>query len=211
MKLYGALLSPYVRKVALVCEVKGIDYEVVPFRGRDGHYPEFQAASPLLKIPAIDDDGFTLADSSAIVHYLEAKHPAPPVIPADPQLRGRVIWFEELMDSELAVAGLKVLFNRFVSPVLFKRPGNEEIAAQGEAELPRGLDYLEQAVPDAGWLVGDDFTLADISAASILRTLVQVDLGPSESRPRTLAWYRRVQAHPAWAAVAAVEDAPRGR
>lgn len=209
MKLYGALLSPFVRKVAVVCEAKGLPWELCAFRDRDGFFPEFVAASPFLRIPAIDDDGYTLADSTAIVHYLEAKHPDRPMLPADPQARGRVMWFEELMDSELAPAGLKVLFNRYVGPVLFKQPGNEAIAAEGEAQLPRGLDYLEGIVPDEGWLVGEDLTLADISAASILRSLVLVNLGPSEDRPRTLAWYRRVQAHPAWAAVAAIEDAPR--
>ncbi|MFC3174768.1 glutathione S-transferase family protein [Novosphingobium bradum] len=209
MKLYGALLSPFVRKVAVVCAVKGIAYELRPFRNRDGFLPEFLAASPFGRIPAIDDDGFVLADSSAIVHYIEAKWPQPPVIPADPQLRGRAMWFEELMDAELSPAGLKVLFNRYVGPVLRKVPGDEALAREGEAQLPRGLDYLEQVVPDEGWLVGDSFTVADISVAAILCSLVTVGLGPSAARPRTLAWYRRVEAHPAWAAVAATEDAAR--
>ena len=205
MILYGALLSPFVRKVAVVCEAKGLPYELRAFRTRERFDPGFAAASPFLRIPAIDDDGYTLADSSAIVHYLEAKHPAAPVIPAEPQARGRVMWFEELMDSELAPAGLKVLFNRFVNPVILKQSGNEAVAAEGAAQLPRGLDYLEHAVPEDGWLVGDQFTLADISAAAILRSLAVVDFGPSAERPRTQSWYRRVEAHPAWAAVAARE------
>jgi len=209
MKIYGDLLSPFVRKVALVCEAKGLEWQIVPFRNRDGYAPGFQECSPFLKVPAIDDDGYKLADSSAIVHYLEAKHPEPALIPADPRLRGRVMWYEELMDSELATAGLKVLFNRFVGPVLLKIPGNEAVAAEGEAQLPRGLDHLEQAVSGDSWLVGDQFSLADISVASILRSLTIVKLGPSEARPRTLAWYRRVETHPAWAAVEAVGAAQR--
>lgn len=208
MKLYGALLSPFVRKVAVVAQLKGIAWELAPFRSGGGMSPEFVAASPLLKMPAIDDDGYTLADSTAICLYLDARYPEHRVVPADPQLLGRTMWFEELMDAGIAPSGLKVLFNRFVSPVLYKKPGDEAVAAAGEAELPRFLDYLEQAVPADGWLVGDQFTLADISVASILRTLTVVKLGPSDARPRTLAWYQRVQAHPAWAAVAAIEDAP---
>lgn len=210
MKIYGTLLSPYVRKVAVVAQMKGLAWEMTPFRSRtEGHLPEFRAASPFLRIPAIDDDGYLLADSTAIVHYLDARQPVPPLLPADPRQRGRAVWFEELMDSELAPAGLKVLFNRFVSPVIFRQPGNEARAAEGEAELQRGLDYLEAEVPNEGWLAGPEFSLGDIACASILRSLVHVDLGPADSRPRTLAWYRRVQAHPAWAAVAAIEDAPR--
>lgn len=208
MKLYGALLSPFVRKVAVVAQFKGIAWELTPFRSAGGMDPAFAEASPLLKMPAIDDDGYTLADSTAICLYLDAKYPEHRVIPTDPQALGRTMWFEELMDAGIAPCGLKVLFHRFVSPMLYKKPGNEDVAREGEAELPRFLDYLEQVVPADGWLVGDGFTLADISVASILRTLTLVKLGPSEERPRTLAWYKRVQAHPAWAAVAAIEDAP---
>src|SRR3546814_14340546 len=64
--------------------------------------PGFRAASPLGKMPAMDDDGFLLADSSAIIQYVEAKYPEPALIPADPQERGRVIWWEEFGDTVFA-------------------------------------------------------------------------------------------------------------
>lgn len=206
MKLYGALLSPFVRKVALVAQEKGIAYELTPFRNRDGLDPTFLAASPFNKIPAIEDDGYMLADSTAIVSYLDAKYPANPLIPADPQLRGKVMWFDEFVDTIHCVAGLKILFHRFVGPKILKVPVNEAIALEGEAEMPRICDYIESVVPDEGWLLGE-FTLADYSVASILRTLTVVGFGPSDAYPKTLAWYERVRARPAWQAVAAIEDA----
>lgn len=206
MKLYGALLSPYVRKVAVICEEKGISWDLA--RGGPGSTdPEFLAASPLGKIPAIDDDGFTLADSSAIAFYLQAKHPQPCLLPADPQARGKTVFWDEFADTVLGTSGLKILFNRLVGPKLLKVGGDEAIALQGEAELPRWLDWLETQVPAQGWLLGDAFTLADIAVASTMRTLAYVGHGvDAAQRPQIAAWYGRVVARPAWAAVAERED-----
>ncbi|WP_298200142.1 glutathione S-transferase family protein [Novosphingobium sp.] len=209
MKLYGALLSPFVRKVALVATEKGLDWTLVgsPPGGEDA---EFRRASPFGKIPAIDDDGFLLADSTAIVAYLEAKCPAPAVLPADPQLRGRAVWFDEFADTILMGAGLKVLFHRLVGPKLLKRPYDPAVADQGEAELPPILAWLESVVPAEGWLLGGTFSLADYAVASALRSLQPVGWGRNaEAYPATAAWYDRVAARPAWQAVAAIEDARR--
>lgn len=211
MKLYGALLSPYVRKVAVFATEKGISYDFV--QGSPGSPdPAFVAASPFGKIPAIEDDGFTLADSTAIALYLDARYPQVPLVPEDPQLRGRAIFLDEFADTLLAGSGLKVLFNRLVGPKLLRVGGDEAVALQGEAELPRWFDWLENTVPDDGWLLGDMFSLADISVASVLRTLVYVKhpVDPAV-RPRTAAWYARVTARPAWASVAAQEDVTASR
>lgn len=205
MKLYGAVLSPFVRKVALIAEEKGLDYELRPFRTREGYLPEFLACSPFRKIPAIDDGGFTLCDSTAIALYLDAKYPLPALIPSAPEAQGRVMWFDEFTDTILAASGLKILFHRVVGPKMLKVGGDEAIALEGEAELPPLLDWLESVVPAEGWLVGSNFSLADISVAAMLRTLSLVGHGPAPARPRTKAWYERVVARPAWQAVLALE------
>jgi glutathione S-transferase len=209
MQVFGALLSPYVRKVCLVAEEKGLDYELV-LSSPHGPHPDFQAASPFGKIPAIRDGDYSLSDSSAIVAYLDAKHPETPLLPADPRLRGKAMWFDEFADTILAGSGLKVLFNRLVAPKLLKLPSDEAIAAQGEAELPAIYDYLERVAPERGWLVGDGFTLGDIAVASVLRSVTAVGVEPKPERyPRIEAWYARVRERPAWQRIAAVEDAPR--
>ena len=206
MKLYGALLSPFVRKVAVIATEKGLSWDLA--RGGPGSTdPEFLAASPLGKIPAIDDEGFTLADSSAIAFYLEAKYPEPCLLPADPQARGKTVFWDEYADTVLGASGLKILFNRLVGPKLLKVGGDEAIALQGEAELPRWLDWLESQVPAQGWLVGESFTLADIAVASTMRTLAYVGHGIDPVlRPITAAWYERVIARPAWIVVAEREE-----
>ena len=106
MQVFGALLSPFVRKVCLVAEEKGIAYELV-MTGPGSSNPDFAAASPFGKIPALKDGDYTLANSTAIITYLEARHPAHPMLPADPQARGRAMWFDEFADTILAGAGLK--------------------------------------------------------------------------------------------------------
>lgn len=206
MKLYGALLSPFVRKVAVVLTEKGISYELG--RGGPGSSdPEFLACSPLGKIPAIDDGGFQLADSTAITMYLDAQYSEPRLVPDDAKLRGKAVFWDEFADTVLCASGLKILFNRLVGPKLLKVGGDEAVALQGEAELPRWVDWLETAIPDEGWLLGETFCLGDIAVASTFRTLAYVGHGVDAAvRPKTAAWYARVAARPAWAAVAAQEE-----
>lgn len=206
MKLYGALLSPFVRKVAVIATEKGISWELA--RGGPGSTdPEFLAVSPLGKIPAIDDQGYTLADSTAIAFYLDGQYPEPKLIPDDPRLRGKAVFWDEFADTVLGGTGLKILFNRLVGPKLLKVGGDEAIALQGEAELPRWVDWFESVAPDDGWLLGENLSIGDIAVASMFRTLAYVGHGvDAQARPKTAAWYDRVAARPAWAAVAEKEE-----
>src|SRR5690606_34023732 len=98
MILFGSSVSPFARKVLIFAAEKGIPLEHNPVSPHSDD-PQFCAASPMGKIPALQDGDYMLADSSAIVHYLEAKHPATPLIPLEPQARGKVIWFEEYADT----------------------------------------------------------------------------------------------------------------
>jgi glutathione S-transferase len=207
MKLYGALLSPFVRKVAIVLAEKGLAYEAR--RGGPGTTdPEFLAVSPFAKIPVLDDDGFILPDSTAIALYLDAQYPEPSLIPAAPQARGRAIWLDEFADTLLAEAAIKVQMSRIVGPRFLGRPVDEDMARAGEAELPRALDYLESVAPEAGWLLGTDFTLADISVGVALRAAEFVGcLGDAAARPRMAAWFERLKARPSWQSVADREAA----
>lgn len=198
MIVYGSSLSPYVRKVLAYGGEKGIELELQP-TGFPSLSPEYLEASPFRKMPALRDGGFTLADSSAIIHYLEAKFPEPKLIPSDPELRGKTIWFEEFADTLLISCGGKIFFNLIVMPRFMGKPGDEEAARQAELnDLPPILDYLEKMVPDeGGYLVGDRLTLADIAVASpfanFRHTKTRVD---PERYPRTVAYVDRILARP---------------
>ena len=201
MNLYGSSLSPFVRKVLAFAAEKGIELEVVPVGPGDPN-PDFRAASPFGKMPGFADGDYRLADSSAIIHYLEAKQPAPVLIPADPKLRGKTIWFDEFGDTILAACGAKMFFNRVVAPRFLKRPGDENAAATAERdELPPILDYLETVVPgESGYLVGDSLTLADIAVASPFANLGHLDCQLDPARHgRTRAYVERILARPSFA------------
>src|SRR5438067_7635555 len=110
MILFGSSLSPYVRKVLAYASEKGIALETRPPDRAD---PEFLAASPFPKMPALQDGDYRLADSSAIIHYLETLHPQPELIPSEPRARGKVIWFEEFADTIIGGCSGKIFGNRF--------------------------------------------------------------------------------------------------
>lgn len=201
MILYGSSLSPFVRKVLAYAGEKGIELELQP-TGFPNPTPEFLEASPFRKMPAFRDGDYVLADSSAIIHYLEAKHPDPALIPADPRLRGKTIWFEEFGDTIVCACGAKIFFNRVVAPRFMGRPGDLAAAETAERdELPPILDYLERTVPDAGgYLVGDRLTLADIAVAgpftNFRHTETKVD---PERYPRTVAYVDSILSRPSFA------------
>jgi len=201
MIVYGSSLSPYVRKVLAFAGEKGVEVDLQP-TGFPNHSQEYLEASPFRKMPALRDGDFTLPDSSAIVHYLEAKHADPALIPADPQLRGKTIWFEEFADTILVACGAKIFFNLIVLPRFMGKPGDEEAARQAELnDLPPVLDYLERVVPgDGGYLVGDAPTLADIAVASPFANFrhTQTKVCP-EKYPRTVAYVDRILARPSFA------------
>jgi glutathione S-transferase len=201
MIIYGSSLSPYVRKVLAFAAEKGIEFDLQP-TGFPNHSPEYLEASPFRKMPALRDGDYTLPDSTAIVHYLEAKRPDPELIPSEPKLRGKTIWYEEFADTILVACGAKIFFNRIVAPRFMRRPGDLEAAEQAELnDLPPILDYLEKIVPtDDGYVVGDRLTLADIAIAGPFANFrhTQTKVCP-EKYPRTVAYVDRILARPSLA------------
>lgn len=201
MILYGSSFSPFVRKVLAYAGEKGIELELTP-TGFPNYSPEYLEASPFRKMPAFRDGAYTLADSTAIIHYLEAKYPERPLIPAEPKLRGKAIWFEEFADTILVGCGAKIFFNRIVAPRFLGKPCDEQAVQSAELnDLPPILDYLERTVPDDnGYLVGDALTLADIAVAgpfaNFRHTKTHVD---AERYPRTVAYVERILARPSLA------------
>jgi glutathione S-transferase len=207
MQVFGFPLSPFVRKVHVVAAEKGIAVETVVSDPRSPP-PDFLAASPFRKIPAIKDGDYMLADSTAIVTYLDALSPTPPIFPAEAKARGKAIWWEEFADTIMVPAAGKIVFNRFVGPKFLGLPGDEAAAALGEKELEPILAYLEGQAPVAGWLAGADYSIGDIAVASTLMTMGYVGMAPDAAKhPATAAWYARVTARPAWTGVAERERA----
>lgn len=207
MIIYGAILSPYVRKVLMFAGEKGIAVEQKPGgMGQGGD--EFAEASPFGKMPALRDTGagegggdYLLSDSSAICAYIDAKHADVPLIPAEARARGRVIWFDEFADTILMGAGAKIFFNRVVAPHFLKRPGDSALADRTEAEdLPPILRWLDSILAGRAYLVGDALSLADISVAVMFNNLNHVsDAFNAVRYPELARWYAAVSSRPSLA------------
>jgi glutathione S-transferase len=200
MIVYGASLSPFVRKVLAYGAEKGLELQHKPL-GLGSDDPGFLASSPFRKIPGFSDGDFAISDSSAIIHYLEAKYPEPALIPAEPEARARTIWFDEFADTILCTCGAKMFFNRIVAPRFLGREGDLATADKAEKEeLPPILDYLERTIPDSGWLVGEGITLADIAVATVFANFRHLGIAlDTERYPRVAAFADRMLARPSFA------------
>ncbi|MXP42692.1 glutathione S-transferase family protein [Altererythrobacter soli] len=204
MKIYGFPLSPFVRKVAVAASEKGLDYEWEPSNPSQPT-EEFARISPFKKIPALSDGDFCLADSTAIVTYLDAQYPEPPLLPAEPRSRGRSVWFDEVIDTVLIPAAAPIVLNRFLRPKIFGTEGDETAAAAAEEAVLRPLDYLEGELREDGWLDGT-FSVGDIGLASSIKTLSYAGWTLDTARhPKIAAWFERTAARPAWRKVAEEE------
>ena len=185
--LYGAPLSPFVRKADALLREKGATFElesvnIMPM-------PDwFKEISPARRIPVLRDTDIgkegplgTIPDSSAICAYIEQKFPEPAFYPDDPYDRGRAVWLEEYCDTELAgPLGLGIFrpiqFNRFMG----KEPDIEAAKKTYAEKLSRPLDYLENEIGDGGFLIGGALSIADVSLACQLAQL-ELIAGPLDA------------------------------
>jgi glutathione S-transferase len=199
MIVYGSTLSPYVLKTVAFATEKGFDFELHPTSMDPAS--DFAVCSPFRKMPALRDGDFTLADSTAIITYIDAVKPDPELLPRDPKLRAKTVWYEEFADTLLIACSSKMFVNRVVMPKFFGKPGDLETADKAEREeLPRLLDYLEGIIPESGYLVDGRLTLADLAVAAPFANLghMKVDIAPA-SRPKTARYVERILARPSFA------------
>ena len=166
LTVHGVPLSPFVRKLLLTLEYKELEYDNVPVMPAD-EAPEFRAISPLGKIPVLDHDGFTVADTSVCCRYIDRQFPDKPIYPTDPALEAQACWLEEFADTKLIENCAGLFRQRFLNPKFFNQPTDEaavqEILDNG---MPQALTYLESQVPASGYLVGEALSIADIAVVT---------------------------------------------
>jgi glutathione S-transferase len=146
--------------------------------------------SPFRQAPVIDDDGFVVAESPAEVLYLAEK--AGKLIPADVQGRTRVVqWcFAAVSTVEPTLTCLEVI------EIFDSGDAAHKIKAEVRKLAGRWLGDVERRLEGREWIACDDFTVADIMMASVLRGIRKTDL--MEPFPRMKDYYQRTQARPAW-------------
>lgn len=208
MIIYGFTSSPFVRKTVVFATEKGLAVEVKPKRPLKDD-AELTACSPFGLIPGFRDGDFTISDSSAIVAYMDAIKPDPVLIPTEAKARARTVWFDEFADTMLVVIMNKVFINRVGAKKFRGVPGDLSIADAAEhEELPPLLDYLESVIPASGFLVGDKFTLADISVASQFVNFAHAGVIIDAARyPKVARYIQAIHARPSFASLIAQERA----
>ncbi len=211
MKIYGFPLSPFVRKVVVAVNEKGLAAEVVPSNPSQPD-DEFAAVSPFHKIPAFRDGDFTLADSTAIVTYLEAKYPEPPLLPAAPEARAKAIWFEEVADTVLHPRRRANRAQPFPAPAHLRhrwrrgRRAGRRGGDQAAARLPRERGDRRLAGRHAS-------PIGDIAVASMHPHAVLRRLGARRTKPvrgSSRGTNRGAGARPALAGSAMIAGRARG-
>lgn len=201
MKLYNYWRSSSSWRVRIALEHKNLPYEYVPVNlvrnGGEQHQAAFAVRNPMEQVPALElshgGTTQTLAQSLAILEYLEEVHPTPPLLPKDPMARARVREMANLIN-----AGIQPLQNLSVLQhveSIFKA----DKAVFAAHWIQRGLKALEAlAKPQAKrCLVGDDVTMADVCLVPQLygARRFNVDLG---AYPTLLRVEAHVQTLPAF-------------
>ena len=148
----------------------------------------YRRISPFRQVPVIDDDGFVVAESAAVVLYLAEK--AGKLIPGDVQGRTRVVQWcfaaTSTVEPTLVCGDIVEIFDG----------DNHKLKAEVRKLAGRWLGNVDRRLEGRAWIACADFTVADIMMACVLRTIRKTDL--MEPFRRLEAYYERCFARPAW-------------
>jgi glutathione S-transferase len=193
IKLYDAVPSSNSDRVKIALHEKGLPYERVTLNlaKKDQKRPEFLKLNPYGKVPVIDEDGKVLFESCIINEYLDDKYPNPPLTPKDPYLRGRG---RVLVDYALNYVHEPywALRGEMLKP---EAERDAAVVEEKRRTLQNLLQYLEQALGDKSYFVGD-LSLTDIAVVPRFLRMETYGALPSVSLPRLGAWLRRMKERP---------------
>lgn len=187
-RLFLTARSPYARKVWLVLRQKRLTVELVAV-DLAARTPEFEALSPIGKVPVlVEDDGTVVCDSTVICEYLEDRYTLVPTRPEGWEARLAVREVEELADS-LADQAIAIFFGR--------QAGNAAAVEKGERVASRILDALDASAPTDGRPFCGMWTYADAGVLSALGYYaLRLGNGWREGRANLAGWFDVMDATP---------------
>ncbi|MCB5364362.1 maleylacetoacetate isomerase [Pusillimonas sp. CC-YST705] len=199
MELYSFFNSSTSYRVRIALALKGLDVTLNPVNIRvlEHKAPEYLKKNPAGGVPLLQDEGFSLGQSMAIIDYLDAKYPEPRLIPQDLQQRARVLEISNLISCDM-----HPLNNLRVLRYLVKELGVSEEAknawyAHWIAEGFGGLEQLLERVGSGNYCVGDQVSLADCCLVPQVVNAQRMGCDLS-AFPRVLAVYEHCSALPAF-------------
>jgi glutathione S-transferase len=198
MKLHGIPMSPFVQRVLMAAQIKGIEIELAALPAGGMQTPEFAAISPTRRMPVLEEsDGWRVVESGPIVAYLDETQPGPPLFPRNARAAAKARAIASIVDAEVH-AGLR----HFGLQKIFGSGDCEALLDYGSDQIAVGLDSLERmGVGSDLWAVGDAPSIADITFVPTLalgKIIAEVtDAGALVAgRPGIDAYWARVQADP---------------
>ncbi|XP_033207192.1 glutathione S-transferase 1-1-like [Belonocnema kinseyi] len=186
--VYYTITSPPSRSTLLTAAAIGLDLDIrnIDFMKGEHLTPEFLKMNPQHTVPTLNDNGFTIWDSHVINTYLVGKYAKDDSLyPKDLNLRAKVdqcLYFE----NGSLFYGLSSIF---IKPILYK--GNKEIAKDELYLLDTAYKVLDKMLEGKKWLVGDSYTLADISNVCTLITLDIIK--PADKYKNITRWVKRCE------------------
>ncbi len=197
MKVYGHPASTCTRKVLCALAEKGVEYEfiLVDIMKGESKSPEHLARQPFGVVPVLEDDGFMLYESRAILRYLNAKLGG--LAPTDAKDIGIMEQWISVESSYFSPPAMKAVLEIFFSPMKGTTP-DPEVIAKGKADAAKALDVLERGLVGKEYLAGT-FSIAEITYAPYVQYLMDTGLGDIvKERPNVAAWWTRVSERPSW-------------
>ncbi len=198
MKLYGALASPYVARVALAARYKKLDLPIeMPAAGLKS--AEYLAKNPFGKMPTLEHGGRCIIESEVICEYLEELYPAPSLLPGDALARAHVRTISRVVD--LYVGPESSAMFRQMNPAT----RDDDAVAAATAKLSDHVRVLDGLMSGGSWAAGE-FSLADctlLPRVILIQKTVMPVLGvadPAQAGPNLAAWWGRVNEDPMTAA-----------
>jgi glutathione S-transferase len=186
LKLYYARPSLFARPVWLTLLEKQVEFELVPVNlGGEQFQPEFLALNPFAHVPVLVDGDLRVIESLAILDYLEAKFPAPALLPQQPERLAQVRMCQMVALNELLPAVAKLLIQ------------DEPDLSYAYTRAHASLSFLEQQLGSQTFLGGEQISLADLVASSMMVGIP--DLGIDlQAYPQLALWLERLLARPSW-------------
>ena len=192
LKLHYHPLSTYSRRVRIACLEKGIDIQLVELDMAKGAHrsPDYLRLNPYGRVPTLEEDGFVLYESTAILEYLEETRPAPPLVPADARGCALVAMHMKLCDIQLArQTGIIIFPKRFLP----RERWDEAAMAQAKKEIEKHLAIVEQQLAGKEWMVGERYSLVEVCYTPFVEFFALMEITPP---PAVAAWTARMLARP---------------
>jgi len=202
MKLYVLPPSPRALKVIALKNHLGLECElqIVDLGKGDQLSPAYSALNPNKKMPVLEDNGFVLWESNAILFYLAAKKPESGLWPSDVKGQADVLrwlaWESAHWDAEACGA---VGYEKVSKTVLGLAGAEPTFVIRGEQNFHRFAAVLNGSRPGRMWLAGDALTIADFAVGAWVPSAQWLGL-PIGTYTEIMRWYDGLAALPAWQA-----------